>query len=340
VKTDNLSETRVVLLSGEEFQRLERMSEILDVTVDEATRNFNLDVLYTDDFEKKPKEFLTRISELIMTFPMMTQRRIIVIRDFDKLNKNVIKKACEVIKQTPETTLVIIEGEKASLSPRPKNYFIAEQFKPIYENKLPNWIKNRFKKRGKNVSESAVALLINNTGTILRELDSEIEKVTIVAGDRNNVSEDDVKQVVGSFKRDTIWGLCNAIGLEDFKEAARILSNLMEKEKTADDKKISETFIIWNLYSHIMKISEYNRLKKSGVPHDEAMKVVTTSKFLWKNNKMNVQIRNLNPHRIRRILTVLGRTESTLKRSRIDKKLLMEFLIPLIMPKEQKELIT
>ncbi|MFC1560925.1 DNA polymerase III subunit delta [Candidatus Latescibacterota bacterium] len=337
MKTENFSETRVILLSGEEFQRLERMSEILDATVDEATRDFNLDVLYTDDFEKKTNEFLTKLSELIMTFPMMTQRRVIIIRDFDKLNKDVIKKACEVIKQTPETALVIVEGDKASLLPRPKNYFIAEQFKQIYENNLPDWIKDRFKKRGKNVSESAVALLINNAGTILRELDSEIEKVTIIVGDRDSVSEDDVKQVVGSFKRDTIWGLCNAIGLEDFKEATRILNNLMEKEKTVDDKKITETYIIWNLSSHLMKISEYNRLKKRGVPHDEAMQVVTTKKFLWNLNKMNAQIRNLNPHRIRRILTVLGRTESTLKRSRIDKKLLLEFLIPLIMPREQKE---
>lgn len=331
MKTGIFSETRVVLLSGEEFQRLERMSEILDATVDEATRNFNLDILYTEDFT------VGKLSELIMTFPMMAQRRVIVIRDFDKLNKDVIKKACEVIKQPPETALVIIEGEKASLSPRPKNYFIAEQFKQIYENRLPNWIKNRFKKRGKTVADSAIALMINNVGIVLRELDSEIEKVTIIAGDRDNVTEDDVKQVVGPFKRDSIWGLCTAVGLEDFKEATKILNNLMEKEKTADDKKISDTFIIWKLSSHILSISEYKRLIKHGVPHDEALKVVTTSKFLWNLNKMNAQIRNLNPHRIRRILTVLGRTESTLKRSRIDKKLLMEFLIPLIMPKEQKE---
>ena len=331
MKTEIFSETRVVLLSGEEFQRLERMSEILATTVDEATRNFNLDILYPEDFT------VGKLSELIMTFPMMTQRRIIVIRDFDKLNKDVIKKACEVIKQLPETALVIVEGEKARLSPRPQSHFTAESFKQIYENRLPDWIKNRFKKRGKTVADSAVALMINNVGIVLRELDSEIEKVTIVAEDRDNVTEDDVKQVVGPFKRDTVWGLCNAVGLEDFKEATKILNNLMEKEKDADDKKISETFIIWTLYSHIMKISEYNRLKKHGVPHDEAMQIVTTKKFLWNLNKMNAQIRNLNPHRIRRILTVLGRTESTLKRSRIDKKLLMEFLIPLIMPKEQKE---
>ena len=334
MKTESFSETRIILLSGEEFQRLERMSEIINAAVDDATRNFNLDILYPEDFT------VGKLSELIMTFPMMAQRRVIVIRDFDKLNKTVIKKACETIKQTPETALVIIEGEKAKLSPRPKSHFTAESFKPIYENRLPVWIKNRLKKRGKTIGDSAIALMLNNVGSILRELDSEIEKVTIVVGDRDTVTEEDVRQVVGSFKRDTLWGLCNAVGLEDFKAATRILNNLMEKEKDADNKKMSETFIIWSLYSHIMKISEYKRLLKHSVPHNEAMNVVITSHFLWDRNKMNAQVSNFNPRKIRRILTVLGRTESTLKRSRIDKKLLMEFLIPLIMPEKQKERIT
>ncbi|MFC1649997.1 DNA polymerase III subunit delta [Candidatus Latescibacterota bacterium] len=332
----NLSETRVVLLSGEEFQRLERMSEILGAVIDKSTRDFNLDILYAEDYKNKQNELLTKLSELIMTFPMMAKRRVVVVRDFDKLNKEIAKKASSVIQKTPETAFVLIEGEKASLTPKPKGYFITEKFTIIYEEKLPGWVRTRFKKRGKTISESAIAHLINNAGTILRELDNEIEKVTIVAGESSNIDEEDVKKVVGAFKRDTIWGLCNEVGLQDFRESAKILNNLLEKEKTADDKKITETFIISQLFSHIMKLSEYNRLIKIGVPQNEAMKVVVSSPFLWKINKMTPQVRNLSPRKIRRMLTVFGRTESTIKRSSIDKKLLMEFMIPLIMPDAQK----
>ncbi|MFC1539567.1 hypothetical protein ACFL6H_09085, partial [Candidatus Latescibacterota bacterium] len=158
------------------------------------------------------------------------------------------------------------------------------------------------------------------------------EKVIVVAGDRSAINEEDVKKVVGAFKRDTIWGLCNAVGLQDFRESSRILNNLLEKEKTADDKKITETYIIAQLFSHIMKLSEYNRLIKNGVPQNEAMKVVISSPFLWEKNKMAPQAHNLSLRKIRRMLTVFGRTESTLKRSSIDKKLMMEFMVPLIMP--------
>lgn len=332
MKTDNFSGIRIFLLSGEEFQRLERLSEILEITVDDATRDFNLDVFYVNDYKKAEEiiEFLTKLSGLIMTYPMIAERRVIVIRNFDELHKDTRKKTCKIILKTPETTLVIIEGEKASLSPAPKEYFKSENFKPIYENRLPTWVKERFKKRGKKVSDSAVALLINNAGTVLRELDGEIEKATIIAGDGEYVTDENVKLVVGSFRRDTVWGLCNAVGLGDFKEAINILTNLMEAGKD------TETSIIYLLYSHIMKISEYNRLIKKGVPKAEAMKVVTTNPFLWRLNKMEAQTRNFNPRKIRRVLTVLGHMESTLKRSSIDKKLLMGFLIPFIMPELKK----
>ncbi len=321
-----------MLLSGEEFQRSERMNEILETVVDEATRDFNLDILYAEDYKSKQNELVTALSEMIMTFPMMAERRVIVVRDFDKLNKSIAKKVAGELKKTPETSFVLIEGEKASLSPKPGAHFIAEHFKIIYEEKLPNWIRSRFRKRGRSVSEEAVALLINNAGTVLRELDNEIEKVTVVAEKNGTITAEDVGKVVGSFKRDTIWGLCNAVGLMNFRESVKILYNLLEKEKTLDDKKISETAIISQLIAHTMKLSEYNRLAGTGVPQNEAMKVVTASPFLWKKNNMGPQARNLTPQRIRRVLTVLGHTESTIKRSSIDNKLLMDFIIPLIMP--------
>ena len=92
MNTDTFSEIRVILLSGEDFQRSERLSEILDAAVDEITRDFNLDIIHSGDFKNKAEEFITKFTELIMTFPMMAQRRVIVLRNFDKLDKDAKKK--------------------------------------------------------------------------------------------------------------------------------------------------------------------------------------------------------------------------------------------------------
>jgi len=326
VSNDDLSSIRVILLTGEEFQRSERLSDIIEATVDPATRDFNFDTLFAGDC--KAEDFLKKLSEIISMFPMMAARRVIVIRDFDSLHPETRKKVSEIIADTPDTTLVIVEGEKASLSPKPPSKHLkTETFKRIYESQLPSWVRGRFAKRGKKVSDGAIALLINNIGDGLRELDGEIDKVLVTAGDNGAVDEKAVEQVVGAFRRHTVWAFCNAVGLGNFGEAASILENLMETERN------KETWYLASLASHIMKIAEYNRLVREGTPHEDAMKTVTDSSFLWKLNRMDIQTRNYNDRDIRRTLTAIGRTESTLKKSSIDNRLLMELMLPYMMPK-------
>ncbi len=312
------SEARILLLTGEEFQRLERLNDVLNTVVESPTRDFNLDVMYPEDFSPK------NLSDLMMTFPMMAARRVVVLRNFDRLNKNVQKRVSEIVANTPETTLVIIEGEKAKLSPIPKQYTRTETFKPVYDNQLPGWIRERFRNRGKTIDENGIMLLINNVGGVLGEINSEIEKILITAGEANFITRDDVQKVVGSFKRDTVYSLCDAVGLGNFGETVRIFNNLMVAEKG------KETYYIGSLISHIMKLSEYNRLIKNGIPHNEASKVVIASSNLWKRKRCSDQAKRLTSPVVRRALTVLGRLESNLKRSSIDNKLMIDMIVPLL----------
>jgi len=322
---DRLSGIRVVLLSGEEFQRSERLREIIDAAVEDATRDFNLDVFTDEDFR------LETVSDIVLTFPMMAERRVVVVRNFDRLEPGTREEACKVFKETPETTLVIVEGEKVSLSPRPPaKFLLAESFKPIYENRLPAWIQERFSMRGKRIEKRATALLMNNIGIGLRELDSEIEKISVGVGDADTVTEEDVARIVGGFMHDTVYNFCNAVGRMDFHEAAGILIRLMESEKNR------EMYYIGSLAAHIMKIAEYNGRRKRGVSHEEAMKEVVSNRFFWDLNRMNVQVRNYGPGDVRRTLALLARTESKLKKFTLDKRLFMEFLVPLLVKERRR----
>lgn len=278
MKRDDLSGIRVVLLSGEDFQRSERLKEILDAVIEPATRDFNCDIFTKESFT------LEALSDVIVTFPMMADRRVVVVRDFDSIHQETRKKAAAVIAETPETTLVVVEGEKAKLTPKPPaEHLLSESFKVIYENRLPAWIQKRFEKRGKSVRPAAVALLINNVGTILRELDSEIEKVSAATAEKDQVTEQDVSRFVGEFRHDSIWNLQNAVGRGDFDEALTVLTRLSDAEKN------KESYYLSSLAGHIMKIAEYNNQRRAGLSHNEAMKVVTTSPFLWNLNRYGDQ---------------------------------------------------
>ncbi len=322
-----VSDARVILLAGEEFQRGERLKEILDEVVDPATRDFNFDVIWcrakkTDEPDAfSPEKFV----DLIMTFPLMAERRVVVLRNFDELHRDTQKKAAAALKDAPETTLIIVEGEKATLDTKPKTGFVSETFKPVYEHKLPQWIRARLREKRKTISEEAINLLMNNLGNNLSDIASEIEKVIIIAGERTSIGEEDVRAVVGEFRRDTVYELCNAAGLGDFGKAVSILDNLMENEKN------KETFYIASLFAHILKIAAYNSRVRAGVPHDEAVKAITTSWF-WKLNRYDEQAGNLTPEAARNALIAIGRAESLLKKSGMDRRLLMELMMPFAVP--------
>jgi DNA polymerase III subunit delta len=321
VAVAEFSKTRVILLSGEDFQRSERLSKILSLVVDKNTRDFNFDELNPNTFS------VNLLSEIITTYPVLSDKRVILVRDFDKINPDIRKKAALVIKNVQDSALIIIEGEEASLSPKPPaEYFVSETFKPVYESQLPQWIQSRFSIRGKKVTKLATALLINNAGTVLREIDNEIEKISIAFDKKETVTEKEVEHIVGSFRQDTIWNLCNSLGTGDLAATHRILANLMDSEKN------KETFFIVSMASHIMKISEYNSLIKKGGNPAEAMKVLSSSPFLWKINRYDKQTSNITPQKARKIIEALKIADSTMKKYGLNKELFMELLVPAISP--------
>ncbi|MCD6307813.1 MAG: DNA polymerase III subunit delta [Candidatus Latescibacteria bacterium] len=319
MKRGETTGVRVWVLAGEEFQRSERLAEILEATVERATRDFNLDIFTPETISQES------FSSLLLTFPMMAERRVIVLRDFDTFRPEIRKKVSGAVRDTPDTTLVIVEGEKASLSPKPPAKMLrVESFKPIYENRLPPWVQARFSRRGKRVQREAVALLINNMGTVLRELDSEIEKITVAVGDREQVTGEDVSRIVGAFRRDTVWNFQNAVGLGDFDTAARILTSLLESEKNR------ESYYIGSLATHIVKVADFNSRVKNGVPRAEAMKSVVANSWFWQLNRMDEQSRRITPSVARRILEILAETDSKMKRYTLNRRLMMELALPLL----------
>ncbi len=321
------AETRVVILSGEEFQRTERLEELLAEVTNPATRDFNCDVFHPDDLRRTADT--GRFSDILMMFPMMADRRVIVVRNADDIPAEVRKKLAASIAKTPDTSLVIVEGEKVSLSPKPPARHLREEtFRRIYERDLPSWIRGRFAKRGKKAADGAAAILVNNIGDSLRELDGEIEKITIAIGDAPLVTERDAERIVGEFRRHTVYTLTKAVGTGDFAEAARILRSLLESERG------KETYYVASLAAHLMKIAEYRALVRTGMSRGEAIKEMKENDFLWKLNRMDEQVKAFDDDRIRRGLAVLAETDSALKRSGPDNELIVGIMLPRLMAKK------
>jgi len=99
-----------------------------------------------------------------------------------------------------------------------------------------------------------------------------------------------------------------------------------------ESEKNKETYFISAMAAHIMKVSEYNSLIRKGISQSEAMKVLTSSPFLWKINKYDKQTANINWEKARLIIEALKNADSSIKKYSIDKELMMELLVPSLVP--------
>ncbi|MBI3004157.1 MAG: DNA polymerase III subunit delta [Ignavibacteriales bacterium] len=219
----------IYLFHGEEDLLIEEGVEALIKNgVDPATKSFNLDVLYGSRTDAKSA------LAIASSFPMMSERRVVIIKEFEKLaSGETAKELLSAYIQRPlETTCLVLISPDPDFRRKPftdlKKHADVIECKPLYDNQVPAWILDRVRRQGRKIELDACQLLQAYAGNSLRAILNEIEKLFIFIGDRQSVTVEDVAQVVGATRGFTIFDLQNAIGRLDMKEALQILKRMLE----------------------------------------------------------------------------------------------------------------
>ena len=126
------------LFFGEEkFLMRELQDLLIEKSLAPSERDFNLDVLYGKDTD--PDTLL----DTCLRYPMMAERRVVIVREFDKLTEN---RMFSAYAEHPNTNAVVVLvcGGKPNFSHHPyralKQHATICDFKPIEARKLPGWI--------------------------------------------------------------------------------------------------------------------------------------------------------------------------------------------------------
>lgn len=208
-----------LLFGDEEFLIDEALTRLVDTFVDETVRSFNFDQFHGSDAD------LREVVERSMAYPMMAERRVVVLRNLEKRlagRKDAEKGMFTTFLETPpETTILILTAETASFLGRgkakePWNLIIekgtAVQFKKIYDREVPGWIARRISAAGKRIDPEGVELFSAYVGSSLRTIHNEIEKLFTFVEDRPTITVDDVRMIVGASKAWNVFELQKAIG--------------------------------------------------------------------------------------------------------------------------------
>ncbi len=232
------------LFHGEdEYSRALALAEMKAKVGDPSISELNIISL---DGEALTMEELIRSCDAL---PFLSQRRLVIVRDLlsqfeprrgakkrelPPAKRELVEGLKEYLPRMPQTTrLVLVEGRRISksnpihrLASQLEGGFIKE-FRPPKGERLRQWIRERVKEKGGQISPSAVEELANFLGNDLRLLDQEIEKLLTYTGERP-IEKEDVHLLVSQVQVATIFSLVDALGHRDSRKATLYLHELMD----------------------------------------------------------------------------------------------------------------
>ena len=308
------------LLCGEEdFLIDETVNILIHEALDESTRSFNLDVLYGSDVDAKD------IVSLASSFPMMSDRRIIIVREFEKTSaKDLLLPYVE--RPSATTSLVLISSRpdfRQKLYKSLKEHSTVGEFKQLYDTEIPGWINKRIRAMGKTANMEACQLLQNYVGRSLREIQNEIEKIFIYVGEKKSINVEDVNRVVGLSRQNNIFELQNALGVQDIGRSLEVLQNLLRSGE-------SPVGMIVMLTRYFQKLWLSQELMMKNVAEGQIASALGISPFFAKDYLSAAK--RFPGHHLTQCFGSLMEADEMLKSSRMDHAIIMTLLIHKLLP--------
>lgn len=218
---------RVYYFHGDDdFLKDLRVRELVDAAVDPATRDFNLELRRGPDLDAEA------LDSLLSTPPMLAERRVVVIRDVDKLKKDARRFLDEYLKQpAPDTTLVMVSPTGVRADRPLADRSTAVEFAPLTGDRVLTWVSYHAETvLRRRITPAAASLLIEAAGDDLSQLAVELEKLASFADEI--IDEAAVSAVVGVRRGETVGDLLDAIAARDARTALVLIPGILEQPKT------------------------------------------------------------------------------------------------------------
>ena len=212
---------------GEESFLIEdAVSRVTHAALGDGLKDFNFDLFYLEQAE------VGRVRDVIETLPMMTERRVVVLKDAHLLKDSAAEQLYPVITSPVQTSTVVwtalkIDKRKKFFKLLLENAVTIEMKRP-QEREVPGWIQYLARIHDLLMGDTEGQLLFDMVGSSLQDLNSEMQKVKAYLGDRRKVETQDLLQVVSRLRTDSVFDFTDAIARKDRSKALLCLANLLD----------------------------------------------------------------------------------------------------------------
>jgi DNA polymerase-3 subunit delta len=270
----------------------------------EDLRDFNMDIFYGNDAN------LSSVITAAKSFPMMADRRIVVLRDLSASQRRVrddsstnsdssnssedsesggLEELLSYMERpNPSTVLVVTDSKLPGNSKLGKLVSSAShigyaKFEPINETQLPQWIQKwtlfQFKIE---IEHQASQLLVERIGTDLQAITGEVNKIANGKKPGDVIAVSDVDQHVRVSREVSIFDLKDAINRKNLTKSLQLAEQTLRNTKTTEVGEVLRLLSFF--YSYYGNIWQILRMTQKGIASTEIRsKLGIKSEFYFGN---------------------------------------------------------
>ncbi len=209
--------------SEEDFFIEELLKKAISRILPDSQADFNYDLFY-------PSSEAGEIIDAASTLPLMTSRRLVVLKGFNQFSKPAVKALTSYFSDPSETTCMLVLSQKAL--PKKLSAISWKSFNVgIKESDVPEWLRRLAVEKGVKMTSGAVESLIEHVGFDAGLLASEVEKLSLSG--KGEIDEKDITTSISVVREYTTFNLIDAIAAEQRAKAFRILKSILGEKMLA-----------------------------------------------------------------------------------------------------------
>lgn len=307
----------LILLYGQESFFVEKgMLAVRDAVVTPENRDFNLTQFYGKDFV--PND----VVEQARTFPVFAERRLVMIKNIHESRAEQLETLLDYVEDPVPETVLLLTAEKIDARRKIFQLFkkngVSIEFKKIYENQLPSFVRDLAKSSNLSLTAGALKLFCKRVGTNLAEVQGEMEKLVGYLGERDLADEADVAAIVSDTRIESIFDLTDAMGRGDRSTALTLLDRLLAEGQ-------APLMILAMMTRHFRQMWKISELLSQKVPQSELPRRVGASPYFLKG--LMQQATRFDHRQYRQVFNRFLETDLALKSSGGEPRMQLEQLL-------------
>lgn len=259
--------------------------------------------------------------DLSETLPFFADRRVIVVEDSGLFKHGGEALAEYLAAPSPTTVFVFAESEvdkRSRLYKAVQKNGRAVEFVVQEEGTLKRWILGLLKKEEKQITEQALHLFLEKTGSDMENIRKELEKLLCYTLQKDCILPEDVEAICTQRISNKIFDMINAIADKRQKQALHLYYDLLALKEPP----MRILFLIARQFNLLLQVKE---LKRKG--YDNKTISTKTGLHSFVVGKYAAQAGKFRTADLKRAVTACVEAEEAVKTGRMEDRLSVELLI-------------